>query len=641
MDGNDLFADRKAVLMAADAVYRAAYRRVLSRELGIAWDEPNAAGNSEIVGMLELLIRLFSKGRQAIEAELEQRAAAGLAVSAKVANWVAHKVRQAKHHEPIATLWARWMAEARDAGFDLAALERRLLGHRVRDLTEADVCNAFDRLAAAEGLTREASTFGTVQVIRGLGDTGRFGPDDLQPLARRFLEERCVRVATESKTGRGVWSTPELLALERRLVDHAQARQDEGGHVVPEGVVDAVVERYAAVGRPLGADQEAALRALCCDGAEVSLLRGRAGTGKTTTMDAVRTAYDLANHLLPPSQRLRLRGLAPTGIAAVQLAHGAQVPTVTVDRFLVDLDHGRDRLEAGDVVVDEANMLGSRKAAPLLAHARAVGATVIVLGDDQQLQSIPTGGRFRGLLTRLPFVELTENRRQLDELDRQAVELIRNGLPEQAMALYRDGGRVTLTRTVAEADQAQVQDWWASFSQGEDAVMLAFRRLEVDRLNDLAHAAMTEDGRLSGSALEVQGREFRAGDRVVCGLNRLHDLQVANGTKGQVVAVDVQAHTVTLRLDGDEGRQVALPAGYLRRRLGEGRRPLDYAYAITGHKSEGVGGPGVRTRRRPRSGVRLRGHDPGPPTGRRLPRRIPRPQPVGGGGGGRRPRAAS
>ena len=96
LDGDDLFRDRKALLMAADAIYRAAYQRELARELGVAWDEPNAAGNSEIAGMPEQLIRLFSKGRQAIEVELEQRAAAGLAVTAKVANWVAHKVRQAK-----------------------------------------------------------------------------------------------------------------------------------------------------------------------------------------------------------------------------------------------------------------------------------------------------------------------------------------------------------------------------------------------------------------------------------------------------------------------------------------------------------------------------------------------------------------
>jgi conjugative relaxase-like TrwC/TraI family protein len=589
LDGEDLFRERMALLMAADAKYRATYQHELTRSLGISWGEPDAMGNREIAGMPNELVRLYSKAREAIEIELEHREAAGLAVSAKVANWIAHKVRQAKHHEPIPTLWGRWMEEAREAGFDLSGLARTLTGHRHRTLLEADIAAAFDRLASPQGLTREASTFGKVQVIRALADTALFGPERLEPLTDRFLAERCLRVATDEKSARGAWSTPELLELERRLVDDAQARRSEPSRGVPQAVLDAVVEHHAAIGRPLGPDQETALRSLCAADTGVALLRGRAGTGKTATMDAVRTAFDLANHLLPEHDRVQVRGMAPTGIAAIELSHGAAVPTVTVDRFLLDLNQGRDQLTAHDVVIiDEANMLGTRKAAPLFAHARRVGAKMIVLGDNRQLQSIPTGGWFRGLLARLAFAELTENRRQLDELDRQAVELIRNGAPDEAMALYRDGGRVTVTRTAAEADQAQIADWWAAFAAGDNAVMLAFRRREVDRLNDLAHAAMNQAGRLTGDSLEIQGRQFQVGDRVVCGLNRLHDLGIANGTRGWITALNREEHSVTIRLDGDGGHEVTLPAGYLRRRLGESRRPLDHAYAITGHRAEGV-----------------------------------------------------
>ena len=40
---------------------------------------------------------------------------------------------------------------------------------------------------------------------------------------------------------------------------------------------------------------------------------------------------------------------------------------------------------------------------------RERGAKVIVLGDDAQLQSTPTGGWFRGLLARLPFAEHSQS----------------------------------------------------------------------------------------------------------------------------------------------------------------------------------------------------------------------------------------
>lgn len=326
---------------------------------------------------------------------------------------------------------------------------------------------------------------------------------------------------------------------------------------------------------------------MCTDGAGVSVVVGRAGTGKTFTMDAVRTAYETANLVLPPQQRVSVRGLAPTGIAALELSVGAGIETATVDRFLLDLANGRDRLQAGDVViVDEANMLGTRKFARLFAHATQARAKLVAVGDDRQLQSIDAGGWYRGLRLRLGAAELTVNRRQLDELDRRAVELIRHGCAEQAMALYRDGGRVTVAKTAVEAHEAMVTDWWQAFAAGEHAVMLAHRRVEVDRLNDLGHAAMAAAGLLTGPALANQGRQFRVGDRVVCGVNRLRQLEVVNGTRAQVTAVDLDTHTVTIATDAD--REVTLPASYLRTELPSGRRPLDHAYAITGHKAEGV-----------------------------------------------------
>lgn len=427
-------------------------------------------------------------------------------------------------------------------------------------------------------------------VVAAIGNATRLRPGQVRQLANAFLAERCVQVLTDPKTGRSSWSTPELLGLEQRLVDDAQSRQAEGRHVVPDEIVQATLDHFTAMGKPLGEDQAAVVRAVCGDGAGVSCVVGRAGTGKTFTQDAVRAAFEAANHSRPADRPFQVRGLAPTGIAALELDARAGIPTVTVDRFLLDMDNGRDSLSPNDiVVVDESNMLGTRKAAPLMAHARRVGAKVILVGDPKQLQSIDVGGWFRGLITRLDAVELTENRRQLDELDRRAVELIRDGLPEEAMRLYRDGGRVTVTTTAAEAHEAMAKDWWHAFEQGEDAVMLAHRRVEVDRLNDLGHAAMATADRLTGEPITLNGREFRVGDWVVCGANRLN-IGIANGTKGRITAIDHTTGAITLRTDADADAddEATLTPGYLGQKLSDGRRALDHAYAITGHKSEGV-----------------------------------------------------
>ncbi|MGH8055585.1 MAG: AAA family ATPase [Stenotrophomonas sp.] len=580
-------------LRNADAVYRNTYQRELTRTLGLAWGEPDEHGNCELAGVPAEELRAFSKARGRIVQECEQRQAEGLPTGAAVRNWLAHKLREDKCHEALATLRDRWAAEAAGRGWDFRGTFDRMRGQgrTCEELGPDEAAKMFQVLAGGQGLTANTSTFTCGEVLRAVANQSQattLPMDQIEQLADRFVQEGSIRVCADVRTGAVRYSTPELLELERRMIEAALARQDEGRHLVPRQVVAAVIGRYAELSKPLGVDQAEVLRAVCTDGAGVSPVVGRAGTGKTFTMDAVRLCYETANLGLPERGRVGVHGLAPTGIAALELAAGAGVETATVDRFLADLDAGRDGLTGNDVViVDESNMLGTRKFACLSDHANRVGAKLVLVGDHKQLQSIEAGGWFRSLRLRLGAVELTENRRQLDELDRRAVELIRQGLAEEALQLYRDGGRVTVAKTAAEAHDAMAKDWWQAFSAGEDAVMLAHRRVEVDALNDLAHAAMAAAGRLTGETLKNQGRGFRVGDRVVCGANRLK-LGIANGTRGQVTAVDPEARTLTVRLDGDQKREVMLPADYLAKQLGKGRRPIDHAYAITGHKSEGV-----------------------------------------------------
>jgi hypothetical protein len=79
------------------------------------------------------------------------------------------------------------------------------------------------------------------------------------------------------------------------------------------------------------------------------------------------------------------------------------------------------------------------------------------------------------------------------------------------------------------------------------------------------------------------------GDRVVCGHNAIAELRVANGSRGTITALDLQARTLTVRLDGTDGREVILPRSYLDGRGREERnRRVDLAYATTGHRAQGL-----------------------------------------------------
>jgi ATP-dependent exoDNAse (exonuclease V) alpha subunit len=74
--------------------------------------------------------------------------------------------------------------------------------------------------------------------------------------------------------------------------------------------------------------------------------------------------------------------------------------------------------------------------ADVLDHAYQAQAKVVLVGDDRQLAAIDAGGGFRALRLRLGASELTENRRQQQAWEREALELVRSGLVEEAAAAY-------------------------------------------------------------------------------------------------------------------------------------------------------------------------------------------------------------
>jgi hypothetical protein len=125
-----------------------------------------------------------------------------------------------------------------------------------------------------------------------------------------------------------------------------------------------------------------------------------------------------------------------------------------------------------------------------------------------------------------------------------------------------------------------VADWWShARSDLAGNVMIALRRRDVAELNALARGLMESNGRLGQERLTVAGREFAAGDRIVC-LRNSDVLGVKNGTRGTIERVECATSTVTVSTD--RGDRVDLSSRYLE--AGHVR----HAYALTGHSGQGV-----------------------------------------------------
>jgi conjugative relaxase-like TrwC/TraI family protein len=579
LDSDRLYAH----LMAADHLYLAAERAALTERLGVQWGRVDErSGAAEIVGLDDRrLIERFSKRSEEIHEWLAEQGLSGIKASSAAA--VATRAPKDRS-EPEQSVYQRWAQELAEQGVGERQLTAVCSGGRGRPASRTELDAALDALAGPDGLTGQASTFTRTDVVDALakrlpiGRSAQEALSQVEAAADRFLEERAVQVAHDRRLGTDRYSTPELLALERQLVDGATARADECCAVMRPELVRQVLDRHATAGE----DQAAMVRDLTQGGAGVAVVVGRAGSGKTWALGVAREAFELDGY--------QILGTAPTGIATVGLADEGFAQARTVDRLLLDLQHGRVELDARTVlVVDEAAMVATRKLAPLLQHAQRAGAKVVLVGDDRQFAPIQAGGAFRALRLRLGASELTVNRRQVEAWEQRAIDDIRAGNLEPAIAAYAEHDRIQAFEARDDRDRALVADWWQAHQAGERPVIYAHRRVQVDQLNQVCQRLRAEAGQLGAERLAVGDRSFAVGDVVVLGANAKDRLGVVNGTTAVIVGLDVPGRAMTVRtLEEEPLRTVRLPGWYLdvAVRPGQSRR-VDLAYARTDMRSQG------------------------------------------------------
>jgi conjugative relaxase-like TrwC/TraI family protein len=579
LDSDRLYAQ----LMAADHLYLAAERAALTERLGVRWGPVDErSGAAEIQGLDDrTLIERFSKRSQQIDQWLDTHGLSGIKASSAAA--VATRAPK-DHSESEDSVYQRWGRELAEQGVGERQLAEVCSGGRGRPATRTELDAALDALAGPDGLTGQVSTFTRTDVVDALAKRLPVAPSAKEALtqaeeaADRFLAERAVRVGRDRRLGVERFSTPELLALERRLVDGATRRTEQGCAVVRPELVRQVLDRHATAGE----DQAAMVRDLTQGGTGVALVVGRAGSGKTWALGLAREAFELDGY--------QVLGTAPTGIATVGLADEGFADARTIDRLLLDLQRGRMKLDSRTVLmVDEAAMVGTRKLAPLLEHAERAGAKVVLVGDDRQFASIAAGGGFRALRLRLGAGELTVNRRQVEAWEQRAIDDVRAGNLEQAIVAYAEHDRIKAFEARDDRDRALVNDWWQADQAGERPVIYAHRRVQVDQLNRVCQRLRAEAGQLGPERLSVGDQSFAVGDVVVLGANARDRLGVVNGTTAVIQDLDLRGRAMTVRtLEEEPSKTVRLPGWYLDAavRPGQSRR-MDLAYARTDMRSQG------------------------------------------------------
>ena len=481
---------------------------------------------------------------------------------------------------------------------------------------------ALPRQLATHGMTERRSVWTREELLDAVTPMAVSSGLDAASLAGVVweVERRAVQLADRVSPGivRGglpgpVWTTSEMLRIERTIVAHVAELAETPRLSVPEDALGAAITAERERGRPLDAEQEAAVRALCSPTGFVGLI-GVAGSGKTTACR-------------PAVAALRQAGYEVLGVS---LAEGATqvlraetgAETWNIADFITRQQTGQLRHEDGRPVqlgpgtvllIDEAGTVDSRTQLALLEICRGsqVGA-VRLIGDPAQTQPVGAGGVFGFLARSMPTSQLTVNYRQGDlegTHEAMASRLLREGRGRAYLESKDAAGLLHIAPTEDEALTEAVGEWAANLASGapaHDHVLIADTNRVVDLLNPRARAHMRALGRLGHEELLVGEAVYAVGDRVTFlgkhvthqprldpdgtpllradGAVRQQRMTIPKRTRGEVIAVDTGAGTLTIRTDAAgrlPSRQLMLTAQEAAGESPGGPVRLGHGYAMT------------------------------------------------------------
>lgn len=556
---------------SAGYLYEAQLRHELTRSLGVRW-QPVRRGIAELQGFKDEQLRSFSTRRAEILA-----AAGGPDASARARQVATLDTRRAKEPEVSAqTARERWRERAAEVGLDAETIERAL-GRNFEQPTGTRAVLTAEQVDRA--VTAQVSHFDRRDVVQAVADSLLTGGDagGIERMADAYLAtEGVIRIGEGPKGDR--FTTLRIWELEKQALATAESPRSAQRAIAGEPIAEWVI----AARSTLKADQASMVRRLLSGGEGITIVIGEAGTGKTHAIVAAAEGWARAG--------IPLRAAAPTWRAANVLSAEGLAAT-SIATLISELDDSQRRghlalPRSSVLLVDEAAMVDSQTLARLIAHTDQAGAKLVLVGDPEQLPELEAGGLFRAIAERTEPVYLHEVIRHYHELDRVAAKRIRAGHGVEAFELYRSEERVVVAPDIDAKREAMVADWWRSFSTGDDALMIAKRNADVERLNAMARTVLHGEGRLGSVEIEVGGQVFAAGDQVVTRVNAPGE-GVYNRMRWSVAEVDARCRSVTLDCL-DQGRRVMLGPHYLdQSNAASGAPALQHGYAATLYIAQG------------------------------------------------------
>ncbi len=324
-----------------------------------------------------------------------------------------------------------------------------------------------------------------------------------------------------------------------------------------------------------------------CRGSNLTCIEGRAGTGKSRALCAVRDTYEAEGYIV--------RGLAPTSSVAHDMQQNGFKYSYNVHSFLYRQYHDRLKIAQRKEIwlVDEAAMVPNPVMGELLDVAWRNNAKVVLIGDEKQLCAIGRGGAFKACVERFGSVSLEQIVRQKDEHCRVITENIAAGKIREALFQMNENGAWNHKETEQEAIQNMMNIWYENYKKQpqNSFVLLEYRNEYVRLFNSHIHDVLQARGELGSDNIKVNTARygfmnFSMGDSIVFRANNA-ELGMHNGQRGILIAADRHRFVVQINdnqsIEFDPYQYTDFQHGYAGTIHSTQGLTFDYVYTLHSH----------------------------------------------------------
>ncbi len=436
------------------------------------------------------------------------------------------------------------------------------------------------------------------------------------------------------------FTTAKTIEAEHEIIRTVREGQNDIEPLLPRPQAIAVADRHEHLNRT----QKSVVEDVLSAPDRIQGIQGFAGSGKTTTVTAIRSAAERHGY--------QVEGFAPTSRAARQL-NEAGIDAGTLQGFLARTANPDLRERKHFYIVDESSLASTNQMREFLSRI-GPNDRVLLIGDTRQHQGVEAGRPFQQLQEAgMRTARLDEIVRQQDPALKSAVELLAIGQVSAALDVLQQQGHVKEIPNAEDRIRAIAKSYVES---PENTLIVSPDNASRRELNVAVRQELKADGILAPDdhtfRVLVQRQDMTGAERSWASHYEINDVvrytrgSKANGIEAaayaSVVAINPSANLLTVekangelatydprRLTGvsvyqeiqrefsvgeriqftapDKSLGIAnrdmaaieaiRPEGRLFVRLDNGRqiefnanehRHLDHGYAVTSHSSQGL-----------------------------------------------------